>query len=265
MHSLSKRSNLAGVRVGFYAGDADLVGYLREVRKHVGMLVPGPGAGGGCGRARRRGRTSRVQRDRYRRRLERLAGDPRRVVGLDVPLPAGGFYLWFDAGDGWDFAERLWPRAGRWSAPATSTAPAVRRTFVPPWYNQTTASSSSPDDLECTDVVPTVPRVGGSSDRAERRGRRSPVAADRRGGRGLVVGVVAGIVLGARRVVDHRGQRQEPRPRRPRLCTTTLDFEETGTFLLFFERKGTIARARRLLRGPARTSIATMTRCPTRP
>ena len=42
MHSLSKRSNLAGARVGFYAGDAELVHYLQEVRKHVGMMVPGP-------------------------------------------------------------------------------------------------------------------------------------------------------------------------------------------------------------------------------
>ena len=117
VHSLSKRSNLAGVRVGFYAGDAELVGYLREVRKHVGMLVPGPAQAAGRGRPRRRGRTSRVQRDRYRRRLERLAGDPRRVVGLDVPMPAGGFYLWFDAGDGWAFAERLMAEGGALVSP----------------------------------------------------------------------------------------------------------------------------------------------------
>ncbi|MCZ7630350.1 MAG: aminotransferase class I/II-fold pyridoxal phosphate-dependent enzyme [Microthrixaceae bacterium] len=42
VHSLSKRSNLAGLRVGFYAGDPELVGYLSEVRKHAGFMVPGP-------------------------------------------------------------------------------------------------------------------------------------------------------------------------------------------------------------------------------
>src|SRR3546814_16979383 len=42
VHSLSKRSNLAGARAGFYAGDGDLVHYVSEVRKHVGLLVPGP-------------------------------------------------------------------------------------------------------------------------------------------------------------------------------------------------------------------------------
>ena len=42
VHSLSKRSNLAGLRAGFYAGDPGLVHYLSEVRKHAGAMVPGP-------------------------------------------------------------------------------------------------------------------------------------------------------------------------------------------------------------------------------
>jgi succinyldiaminopimelate transaminase len=42
VHSLSKRSNLAGYRAGFVAGDAELVKELLEVRKHAGMIVPQP-------------------------------------------------------------------------------------------------------------------------------------------------------------------------------------------------------------------------------
>src|SRR5207244_6235214 len=42
VHSLSKRDNFAGARIGFYAGDPDLVHYLREVRKHAGLMPPGP-------------------------------------------------------------------------------------------------------------------------------------------------------------------------------------------------------------------------------
>jgi aspartate/methionine/tyrosine aminotransferase len=42
VHSLSKRSNLAGVRAGFYAGDPDLVGFLADVRRHAGLMVAGP-------------------------------------------------------------------------------------------------------------------------------------------------------------------------------------------------------------------------------
>jgi len=42
VHSLSKRSNLAGYRCAFVAGDPALVGELLAVRKHLGLLLPGP-------------------------------------------------------------------------------------------------------------------------------------------------------------------------------------------------------------------------------
>ncbi len=42
VHSLSKRSNMAGYRAGFVAGDPAIVGELREVRRHAGLMVPGP-------------------------------------------------------------------------------------------------------------------------------------------------------------------------------------------------------------------------------
>jgi succinyldiaminopimelate transaminase len=116
VHSLSKRSNLAGVRVGFYAGDADLVNYLKEVRKHVGMMVPGPAQAAGAVALADDAHVA-VQRDRYRRRLERLGKVFSAWAGVDVPFPAGGFYLWFDAGDGWEFAERLAREGGALVSP----------------------------------------------------------------------------------------------------------------------------------------------------
>jgi succinyldiaminopimelate transaminase len=42
VHSLSKRSNLAGYRCGFVAGDPAVVGELLAVRKNLGLQVPGP-------------------------------------------------------------------------------------------------------------------------------------------------------------------------------------------------------------------------------
>ena len=42
LHSLSKRSNVAGYRAGFVAGDRDVVADLLLIRKHAGMLVPRP-------------------------------------------------------------------------------------------------------------------------------------------------------------------------------------------------------------------------------
>lgn len=42
VHSLSKRSNLAGYRCAFVAGDAAVVGELLAVRKNLGLQMPGP-------------------------------------------------------------------------------------------------------------------------------------------------------------------------------------------------------------------------------
>lgn len=42
VHSLSKRSNLAGYRAGFVAGDATVIRELLAVRKNLGLIVPGP-------------------------------------------------------------------------------------------------------------------------------------------------------------------------------------------------------------------------------
>ena len=106
VHSLSKRSNLAGGRIGFYAGDPDLVGYLQEVRKHVGMMVPGPAQAAGVVALDDDDHVA-LQRQRYRRRLERMAEILGAWTGQQIPLPAGGFYLWFPVADGWSFAERL--------------------------------------------------------------------------------------------------------------------------------------------------------------
>ena len=42
VHSLSKSSNLASYRAGFLAGDPTLIAELTGVRKHLGLMVPGP-------------------------------------------------------------------------------------------------------------------------------------------------------------------------------------------------------------------------------
>ena len=116
LHSLSKRSNLAGVRVGFYAGDKEIVDYLKEVRKHVGMLVPGP-AQAAAVVAFGDDESVKLQRDVYLRRLETLATVLSKWSGFNIDLPSGGFYLWFDAKDGWEFAERVAKEGGALVSP----------------------------------------------------------------------------------------------------------------------------------------------------
>jgi succinyldiaminopimelate transaminase len=112
VHSLSKQSNLAGLRVGWYAGDPDLVHYLQEVRKHVGMMVPGA-AQLAAEAALSDTDHVEVQRARYRARLLRMQ-TILRGVGIDAPLPGGGFYLWVrpPGGDAWAWTDRLAAEGG---------------------------------------------------------------------------------------------------------------------------------------------------------
>ncbi len=124
VHSLSKRSNLAGLRVGFYAGDPELVAYLSEVRKHAGFMVPGP-AQAAAVVALGDQREVDLQRERYRSRLRAMAA-VLGGLGLDAPLPGGGFYLWVPApeGDAWGLAERLAVELGVVVSPGEFYGPA---------------------------------------------------------------------------------------------------------------------------------------------
>jgi succinyldiaminopimelate transaminase len=117
VHSLSKRSNLAGIRSGFYAGDPDLVAFLLEIRKHAGLMTPGPVLAAAAVALSDQAHVD-AQRTRYWERLVRL----REVValaGAEAPLPAGGFYLWVPApgGDDWGFTERLAAEGGVLASP----------------------------------------------------------------------------------------------------------------------------------------------------
>lgn len=116
VHSLSKRSNLAGLRVGFYAGDAELVHYLSECRKHAGLMVPGP-AQAAAAVALGDDVHVEAQRARYEHRLRTTAEVISQWSSVEVPMPRGGFYLWFDAGDGWDFVRRFADEGGALASP----------------------------------------------------------------------------------------------------------------------------------------------------
>ncbi len=122
VHSLSKRSNLAGVRVGFYVGDGDVVDYLREVRKHAGFMVPGPAQAAGVAALNDDAHVVR-QRGRYHHRLVELADALEQRLERPVPLPAGGFYLWFEVGDGWNFAEFMAVSTGALVSPGEFYGP----------------------------------------------------------------------------------------------------------------------------------------------
>lgn len=125
VHSLSKRSNLAGARAGCYAGDPDLVGYLSEVRKHLGLMIPGPVQAAAIA-AWSDDRHVDVQAAIYRTRLERHIGQLGRL-GIPAVMPEGAFYLWVaaPAGDAWGLAQRLAADVGMVVSPGEFYGPAA--------------------------------------------------------------------------------------------------------------------------------------------
>ena len=111
-HSLSKRSNLPGLRVGFVAGDARFLGPYLELRNVAAPQVPVPAqyvAVAAYGDERH------VQENRklYRAKFD-LADQ---IIGnrYGYERPPGGFFLWLDVsayGGSEAVAKRLWAEAG---------------------------------------------------------------------------------------------------------------------------------------------------------
>jgi succinyldiaminopimelate transaminase len=97
VHSLSKRSNLAGYRAGFVAGDPVLVARLLEIRKHAGLIVPAPVQAAMVAALSDESHVE-AQRTVYAARrttlLKALAG-----AGLTVEHSVAGLFLWATRGE----------------------------------------------------------------------------------------------------------------------------------------------------------------------
>ena len=92
VHSLSKRSNMAGYRAGLIVGDPVLIRRLWNLRRHSGLLVPLPVQ---AAMAAAYGDDAHVeeQRRRYRARHERLAA-ALTGAGFRIDHSEAGLYLW---------------------------------------------------------------------------------------------------------------------------------------------------------------------------
>lgn len=97
VHSLSKTSSMAGYRAAFVAGDPAVVAELLAVRKHAGMMVPGP-IQAAMVAALDDDEHEAVQRERYRCRRELLLG-AFRTAGFTVEHSEAGLYLWVTRGE----------------------------------------------------------------------------------------------------------------------------------------------------------------------
>ena len=105
-YSLSKQSNLAGYRAAFVAGDSGLVEQLLVIRKHAGMMLPGPVQ---AAMVVALGDDSHVaaQKELYRARRDVLL--PALIAaGFSLVASEAGLYLWVTEGkDAWVSIERL--------------------------------------------------------------------------------------------------------------------------------------------------------------
>ena len=97
VHSLSKRSNMAGYRAGFISGDPELIGGLLALRRHLGAIVPAPIQAAAAAALNDDSHVI-AQRNRYAARREML------IQALDeakfqVTHSEAGLYLWATRGE----------------------------------------------------------------------------------------------------------------------------------------------------------------------
>ena len=108
-HSLSKRSNAAGLRSGFVAGDPALIQRFSRLRGYANAGTPLPvlAAAAALWRDEVHVEENRAQ---YRAKFDAAAAELEGRFGFY--RPAGGFFLWLEVGDGEAACRRLWSEAG---------------------------------------------------------------------------------------------------------------------------------------------------------
>ena len=92
VHSLSKRSNLAGYRAAFVVGDPALIAQILEVRKHAGMMVPLPVQKAMIAALSDSDHVAE-QRARYNARKDLLI-PALQAAGFAIDFSDAGLYLW---------------------------------------------------------------------------------------------------------------------------------------------------------------------------
>lgn len=97
VHSLSKTSNMASYRAGWLAGDPGLIGELLEVRRHAGLMVPGPVQSAMVAALEEDGHEI-LQKEEYRKRREVLK-KALESAGFSIEHSTAGLYLWATRGE----------------------------------------------------------------------------------------------------------------------------------------------------------------------
>ncbi len=131
-HSLSKRSNLPGLRSGFVAGDGEIIAQYFQYRTYQGCALPPPTQAASIA-AWSDETHVRANRDQYRAKFDAVLEILAPVLKLE--RPAAGFYLWPELPqDDETFTRELYAREnvlvlpGRYlSRPAQGSNPGAHR------------------------------------------------------------------------------------------------------------------------------------------
>ncbi|WP_416916695.1 MAG: aminotransferase class I/II-fold pyridoxal phosphate-dependent enzyme [Roseicyclus sp.] len=121
-HSLSKRSNLPGLRAGFAAGGPDSIAAMKQLRNYAGAPLPLPLQ---AVATRAWNDETHVEENRALYRAKYAMADE--ILG-DVPgyrAPQAGFFLWLPVADGEAAALKLWRETGVRVLPGAYLARAV--------------------------------------------------------------------------------------------------------------------------------------------
>lgn len=109
-HSLSKRSNMPGLRSGFVASGPKNIHHIKQLRAYSGGAAAVAGSGGLGTGVGRRGTCRRLTRA-LRREIQYRGRGIRRHRGVRGSR-CGIFFLWLPVADGEEAAIKLWTRTG---------------------------------------------------------------------------------------------------------------------------------------------------------
>jgi len=108
-HSLSKRSNVPGLRSGFVVGDPKLIAGLKVLRNYGGAAVPNPLLAASAALWRDETHVE-LNREKYRSKFDQA--DKILSRKFEYYRPEGGFYLWLNVGNCEIATQKLWTEGG---------------------------------------------------------------------------------------------------------------------------------------------------------
>ncbi|MDA3030679.1 MAG: succinyldiaminopimelate transaminase, partial [Actinomycetota bacterium] len=97
VHSLSKRSNMAGYRAAFVVGDPKLIDQIRQIRKHAGLMLANPVQAGMIAALLDNAHVIE-QVNRYSARRDVLSAALRQA-GFTIKHSKAGLYIWCTKGE----------------------------------------------------------------------------------------------------------------------------------------------------------------------